>query len=610
MSLGRLVTIMVLAGFAAAPAAGAANVICVHVATSCPAGTDIDEGSDLQAALDDAGTSPGSTVTIQPGGYNRTAGFSYDHPGAVTITGTDAAQVTLQASGSGVSVLTVHGPSSVSGLTLQVQASAGRGLDLAVGATASHLIIETTVQGNGAELQGATLDDSVVRANDNAIVNMSGTSFVHRVDLTGAAALYVGGGSLTAADVTANAVNAIAVAFGGGTLTIDGLLGRYTGPPTGEFLHVLGGDLTVRSGTLVAATVEEAAAVVAGNGETASLTLLDSIVTGAATSYLRDASGTGTADLTFGHDRIDLSQHGPDAGSGTVTPGTGNITADPLFRDPAGDFRLRFGSPAIDSGGACQAICQSTPDLDGRTRPIDGDGDGTATRDMGAYEYARQPPTAVAATDRATALTGEAVGFSASGSADPDGDALAYHWVFDDGSAGDGDTVTHAFAVPGAHSASLTVSDPSGLTATATAAVTVQAPPPPPPVRDTTPPVLSALKLSSTSFAVAKGRTAVSARHVHHGTTIGFRLSERAKVVATISLRSCRTRHRHVTCSYKKAGSLTRRSEPARSDHISFTGRLGTKALKRGSYHLSLVATDAAGNHSRARQVSFKVVSG
>ncbi|NOX60689.1 MAG: hypothetical protein GXP42_01875 [Chloroflexi bacterium] len=65
--------------------------------------------------------------------------------------------------------------------------------------------------------------------------------------------------------------------------------------------------------------------------------------------------------------------------------GEGNISADPMFVNPTqGDYRLRAGSPAIDAG-----TNQSAPDhdLDGLSRPFDGNGDGDAITDMGAYEF-------------------------------------------------------------------------------------------------------------------------------------------------------------------------------------------------------------------------------
>jgi hypothetical protein len=69
----------------------------------------------------------------------------------------------------------------------------------------------------------------------------------------------------------------------------------------------------------------------------------------------------------------------------------GNISADPLFVDPAGDFHLRVGSPCVDAGLAHADLPATDPD--GDPRVLDGNLDGIPVVDIGWDELVR--PTAV-----------------------------------------------------------------------------------------------------------------------------------------------------------------------------------------------------------------------
>jgi len=128
---------------------------------------------------------------------------------------------------------------------------------------------------------------------------------------------------------------------------------------------------------------------------------LAALVCGQAYNYLS------LTPLVIDHDDI-YNSAGPAYGGACPdqTGQYGNISADPLFKNAAGDdYHLLAGSPAIDTGNnsALQLLVNLNyplaGDLDGNPRVQDATGKGYPVIDMGAYEYAgdhtASPTTAV-----------------------------------------------------------------------------------------------------------------------------------------------------------------------------------------------------------------------
>ena len=108
-------------------------------------------------------------------------------------------------------------------------------------------------------------------------------------------------------------------------------------------------------------------------------------------------------------------------------------------------------------------------------------------------------------------------------------------------------------------------------------------------------PIVSSFRTSRTRFTVGGARTAISAR-VARGTRFSYMLSEPAKVVLQIKRVGAR----------RAIGKLTRRAKVGRNI-LKFSGRIGSRPLKPGRYGAVITATDAAGNHSAAKRVRFRV---
>jgi hypothetical protein len=146
-----------------------------------------------------------------------------------------------------------------------------------------------------------------------------------------------------------------------------------------------------------------------------------------------------------------------------------------------------------------------------------------------------------------------------------------------------------------------------------------------PPAADSIAPIISRLTVSPRSFAVSPRSFRVPPRRVggvEWGTTFRYRASEKATVTVTLLRRSrgrelggrCRpptaaNRGRRPCIRYRRVGSFTDRGAAGRNS-LWFGGRIRARELQPGRFRAEFSATDAAGNRSRPKSVSFSLMRG
>jgi virginiamycin B lyase len=123
----------------------------------------------------------------------------------------------------------------------------------------------------------------------------------------------------------------------------------------------------------------------------------------------------------------------------------------------------------------------------------------------------------------------------------------------------------------------------------------LEPPNPAPTPTSSTRPTISKLKLSKKRFRVGRG------------TKISFTLSEQATV--RISFERKATGRRGARRWVKLRKGLTRKGLKAGARRIAFSGRIGKRALKPGSYRPTVVATNANGAKSKPRRAPFTVLA-
>lgn len=599
----------------AAPASAA--TFCVQK-LSCPGTFE----NNLSEALSDAAGN-GERDRIELGAYIDTIPAVDQAGSPVDIVGSGDSSV-LQGGGGNVARLKIQDPTStVSNLQVRLNADSSTGIEM-----------------------DAVVRDVSVTADPPAAQNLVGVLMNGTSTLDG-----VGVFLPTTPNMTTTGVRT----EGLGVKTID----NVTAEGENGIVAANGAPFGPNNNTIVrAAFVRASSGIVANQSqvlvddallETASTGLLAFASTGSVALRARHVTvmQTGTATNTSGVESLDFDGSGPltattdvsnsiitgfdrdalRAGGGTLdinwsryattgaTPPTGanNTSAPPAFVNPgARDFRLTAGSAMIDAGDpAALASDEPVTDLDGLARVVNGDGDCTARRDLGAFEYhpgQRAPIAASATAAPGSVAAAQPVTFSAS-ACDPDGDALTFSWSFDDGTNAGGAQVSKAFATGGTHAGTVTVSDPGGRSVTAAASVVVA---PPPPLS-----ILSFSMLRQT-FAVGSAPTPVSAAaKPKRGSAFRYRLSKAGNVSITIhtllsgriSKGRCVKPTRKLRSAKKctravKRGTL-RRAGMAGANNVPFSGRIGTKPLALGSYRATIAAPGAT-----SRTAGFRIVGG
>lgn len=211
----------------------------------------------------------------------------------------------------------------------------------------------------------------------------------------------------------------------------------------------------------------------------------------AATALAGSASGGISSYVAQGviERETDVDQFAFTAGAGSVS-----VTLATAFRSANLDASVELrsaGGQLIVSGNPVEALNASLsatlPAAGTYYVVVRGVGKGdpatngySAYGSVGNYQVSVSAPTASGqapvAVLTATPTTGTAplaVSFSAAGSGDADGRIVAYDWTFGDGNTASGASVSHTYANAGSYTATLKVTDDSGLSATRSATITV-----------------------------------------------------------------------------------------------------------------------------------------
>jgi hypothetical protein len=361
-----------------------------------------------------------STIT---GNTTRSVGGGVDNNGTLTLTNSIISGNSAVFSGGGV-VNSYYGTGTVLNSTLSgntVSISGGIYSDGNGGGVSNYgtlTLTNSTITGNTASAffggtGGGVVNFGTLTLTNSTITGNTTDSSYHGFTAGhgGGVANVFGTGAVLNSTISGNATEEGGGVYNNGALTI--LNSTITGNTTSAFFGGgtgggvdNNGTLTILNSTITGNTAS--AFYYGGNGyggngggvnNTYTLTLARSLVSGntARTGPEISNSGTLLADNhnLFGVDGT-AGVEGFSPGPTDIVPPAGVLLPDildptlALNGGPTQTHALVPGSPAIDAGGAVCTDANNAPlltDQRGRPRLVDGDGDGTAACDIGAFEF-------------------------------------------------------------------------------------------------------------------------------------------------------------------------------------------------------------------------------
>ncbi|MCW2991477.1 MAG: hypothetical protein JWM73_2071 [Solirubrobacterales bacterium] len=599
MSRSRVVLIALVVAAATAPAARAADF---HVSSA----------AELTSALSAAAANgTADRVLLAAGTY---AGpFTYNSAESVEVLGAGQATTTITqtSNGFGLHLQNANATYHVADVGFALNGVNGIGLRIAGPGLVERVAGSAMPGSNGSDISighgGITVREATIQASlggAGIVADTPGASTVTDSAIAGGGIdveADVGGADLTLRRVRLGGptYQAVAADFGATITITDSLIDLGATDGSALVAGDSGNTSSASTSSVVAARVtiigdnshHQVGAVVGPNsaGDNFSIALHDTVLVGMHGGALLCAMGAaGAGTITTDYSSVPAFNNYDDCTPG-VTQTHPVATADVRFLDAAaGDYRLRHDSALIDAGDP--APLAAATDLGSLPRPVDGDGNGSATRDVGAYEYQRNPPVATATGGPDTVGIGEAVSYSGSATdADP-GETATLTWAFDDGAAATGATASHAFATAGPHTATLTATDPAGATGTAQVQITVTAAP------AVTGPVVT--PPGGGGAAAGDVIAPVLAKVSLRKGIARFTLSEAATVTVTLARRAGK-RYQRVAGRYRLAGALG-------ANRVRLSAKRFAR-LRPGRYRATFVARDAAGNASHRVVRTFSV---